>query len=136
MRSRFPPIDILKLMYLVKLLQLYEGFVSRHRDVLEGLEMGARQWRRLSTLQRDFEAQKVCYLPLSALALKPLHRLLSYDRILERLMKHHGPHHPTYNACLDARQQVAPLVRRLPNEMRISVCLNFLKIWLNPRWRL
>lgn len=89
--------------------------------MLEGLEMGARQWRRLSTLQRDFEAQKVCYLPLSALALKPLHRLLSYDRILERLMKHHGPHHHTYNACLDARQQVAPLVRRLPNEMRISV---------------
>lgn len=102
-------------------MQLYEEFVSRHRDVLEGLEMGARQWRRLSTLQRDFEAQKVCYLPLSALALKPLHRLLSYDRILERLMKHHGPHHSTYNACLDARQQVAPLVRRLPNEMRISV---------------
>ena len=33
---------------------------------------------------RDFEAQKVCYLPLTTLVIKPLHRILHYDMLLER----------------------------------------------------
>ena len=35
-------------------------------------------------LFKDFESQKVCYLPLTSLILKPLHRLLHYELLVER----------------------------------------------------
>ena len=35
-------------------------------------------------LFKDFESQKVCYLPLTSLILKPLHRLLHYELLIER----------------------------------------------------
>lgn len=34
-------------------------------------------------LYRDFEQQKICYIPIGGLVLKPLHRLLHYQLILE-----------------------------------------------------
>ncbi len=38
---------------------------------------------RFEQLCRDFEQQKVCYLPLTTLILKPLHRILHYELLLE-----------------------------------------------------
>ena len=38
----------------------------------------------LLQVYRDFEMQKVCYLPLTTLLLKPLHRVLHYQLLLER----------------------------------------------------
>ncbi len=39
---------------------------------------------RFQQLCREFEQQKVCYLPLTTLILKPLHRILHYELLLER----------------------------------------------------
>ncbi|KAF4519097.1 hypothetical protein B566_EDAN018352 [Ephemera danica] len=102
------------------LLPLYESYIAHHRVVLEALDLALRQSRRLMTLHRDFEAQKVCYLPLSALSLKPLHRLLHYDRLLDRLTNHYGPQHPDYADCMEAKQKLSTLVQRLPAELRAS----------------
>ena len=48
---------------------------------------------------RDFELQKVCYLPLNTFLLRPLHRLMHYKQVLERLCKHHPPSHPDFRDC-------------------------------------
>ena len=50
-------------------------------------------------LCRDFELQKVCYLPLNTFLLRPLHRLMHYKQVLERLCKHYPPSHTDFRDC-------------------------------------
>uniref|UniRef100_A0A452SVD0 FERM, ARHGEF and pleckstrin domain-containing protein 1 n=1 Tax=Ursus americanus TaxID=9643 RepID=A0A452SVD0_URSAM len=71
----------------------------KHSEALEALETGIRSSRRLETMCRDFELQKVCYLPLNTFLLRPLHRLMHYKQVLERLCKHHPPHHADFRDC-------------------------------------
>ncbi|XP_059961703.1 FERM, ARHGEF and pleckstrin domain-containing protein 2 [Mesoplodon densirostris] len=58
---------------------------QRLHEVLTELEAASRRLRRLEALRRDFELQKVCYLPLNAFLLKPLQRLRHYRLLLHRL---------------------------------------------------
>ncbi|XP_029080460.1 FERM, ARHGEF and pleckstrin domain-containing protein 2 isoform X6 [Monodon monoceros] len=58
---------------------------QRLHEVLTELEAASRRLRRLEALRRDFELQKVCYLPLNAFLLKPLQRLRHYRLLLRRL---------------------------------------------------
>lgn len=75
----------------------------KHSEALEALETGIRGSRRLENLCRDFELQKVCYLPLNTFLLRPLHRLVHYKRLLERLCKHHPPNHADFRDCRGER---------------------------------
>uniref|UniRef100_A0A670KHV6 FERM, ARHGEF and pleckstrin domain-containing protein 1 n=1 Tax=Podarcis muralis TaxID=64176 RepID=A0A670KHV6_PODMU len=59
--------------------------LRKHTEVLVELENGIKNSRKLETLCRDFELQKVCYLPLNTFLLRPLHRLMHYKQIMERL---------------------------------------------------
>uniref|UniRef100_A0A452SUV8 FERM, ARHGEF and pleckstrin domain-containing protein 1 n=1 Tax=Ursus americanus TaxID=9643 RepID=A0A452SUV8_URSAM len=76
----------------------------KHSEALEALETGIRSSRRLETMCRDFELQKVCYLPLNTFLLRPLHRLMHYKQVLERLCKHHPPHHADFRDCRGEKQ--------------------------------
>uniref|UniRef100_A0A670KHZ1 FERM, ARHGEF and pleckstrin domain-containing protein 1 n=1 Tax=Podarcis muralis TaxID=64176 RepID=A0A670KHZ1_PODMU len=67
--------------------------LRKHTEVLVELENGIKNSRKLETLCRDFELQKVCYLPLNTFLLRPLHRLMHYKQIMERLCKHYPPNH-------------------------------------------
>ena len=71
----------------------------KHSEALEALETGIRGSRRLEGLCRDFELQKVCYLPLNTFLLRPLHRLMHYKQVLERLCKHYPPSHADFRDC-------------------------------------
>lgn len=53
----------------------------------------------MEALCRDFEQQRVCYLPFNMFLLRPLHRLLHYKLILERLCKHYPPTHDDFRDC-------------------------------------
>ena len=75
----------------------------KHSEALEALETGIRSSRRLESLCRDFELQKVCYLPLNTFLLRPLHRLMHYKQVLERLCKHHPPSHADFRDCRGER---------------------------------
>ncbi|KAL0204336.1 hypothetical protein M9458_002354, partial [Cirrhinus mrigala] len=59
--------------------------LQKHSEALLELERTCRSSRKLDGLCRDFELQKVCYLPLNIFFLRPLHRLMHYKQILERL---------------------------------------------------
>ena len=58
---------------------------QRLHEVLTELEAASKRLRRLEALRRDFELQKICYLPLNAFLLKPLQRLRHYRLLLRRL---------------------------------------------------
>lgn len=64
------------------MLQLYERYIDEHLSVLEEIN-SLMVVPKFETLYRDFESQKICYLPLTTFILKPLQRLLHYLQILE-----------------------------------------------------
>ncbi|KAM6178671.1 FERM, ARHGEF and pleckstrin domain-containing protein 1 isoform 1-T1 [Rhynchocyon petersi] len=89
----------------------------KHNEVLEGLENGIKGSRRLENFCRDFELQKVCYLPLNTFLLRPLHRLMHYKQILERLCKHHPPSHTDFRDCRAALAEITEMVAQLHGTM-------------------
>lgn len=58
--------------------------MDSHREVIEHLHDLFENDDRFQHIYRDFEQQKICYIPIGMLALKPLHRLLHYQLVLER----------------------------------------------------
>ncbi|XP_030636646.1 FERM, ARHGEF and pleckstrin domain-containing protein 1 isoform X3 [Chanos chanos] len=90
--------------------KLLTPHLQRHSEALVELERACRASRRLEGLCRDFEQQKVCYLPLNIFFLRPLHRLLHYKQILERLCKHYPPTHDDFR---DSRAALADITEML-----------------------
>ncbi|KAJ4427655.1 hypothetical protein ANN_25303 [Periplaneta americana] len=95
-------------------LQLYEKYLTRHFVVLEKLDSAFRLNHKFEQLYRDFEMQKVCYLPLTAFILKPLQRLLHYENLLDRLIKHYGKDHQDYEDCVAAKNKLMETSRNVP----------------------
>uniref|UniRef100_A0A8C8ZLW6 FERM, ARHGEF and pleckstrin domain-containing protein 1 n=1 Tax=Prolemur simus TaxID=1328070 RepID=A0A8C8ZLW6_PROSS len=89
----------------------------QHSEALEALETGIKGSRRLESLCRDFELQKVCYLPLNTFLLRPLHRLMHYKQVLERLCKHHPPSHADFRDCRAALAEITEMVAQLHGTM-------------------
>ncbi|XP_022432608.1 FERM, ARHGEF and pleckstrin domain-containing protein 1 isoform X3 [Delphinapterus leucas] len=89
----------------------------KHSEALEALETGIRGSRRLESLCRDFELQKVCYLSLNTFLLRPLHRLMHYKQVLERLCKHHPPSHADFRDCRAALAEITEMVAQLHGTM-------------------
>ncbi|XP_045677126.1 FERM, ARHGEF and pleckstrin domain-containing protein 1 isoform X2 [Phyllostomus hastatus] len=89
----------------------------KHSEALEALETSIRSSRRLENLCRDFELQKVCYLPLNTFLLRPLHRLMHYKQVLERLCKHHPPSHTDFRDCRAALAEITEMVAQLHGTM-------------------
>ncbi|XP_051937603.1 FERM, ARHGEF and pleckstrin domain-containing protein 1-like isoform X2 [Hippocampus zosterae] len=89
--------------------------VNLHKqgDTLTELEKACRASRRLEGLCRDFELQKVCYVPLNVFILRPLHRLVHYKHILERLCKHYPATHVDFRDCRAALADVSEVVEQL-----------------------
>ncbi|XP_036396148.1 FERM, ARHGEF and pleckstrin domain-containing protein 1-like isoform X2 [Megalops cyprinoides] len=87
--------------------------LQKHSEVLLELEKACRASRKLEALCRDFELQKVCYLPLNIFFLRPLHRLMHYKQILERLCKHYPPTHVDFRDSRAALADVSEMVAQL-----------------------
>ncbi|KAM3931688.1 FERM, ARHGEF and pleckstrin domain-containing protein 2 isoform 2-T2 [Leptodactylus fuscus] len=73
--------------------------------------------QELDTLLQEFEQQRVCYLPLSCLLLKPLQRPLQYEKLLERLCRHYPPSHHDYNNCQRALGEASAVSSRLRHRL-------------------
>uniref|UniRef100_A0AAV2JXD9 FERM, ARHGEF and pleckstrin domain-containing protein 1 n=1 Tax=Knipowitschia caucasica TaxID=637954 RepID=A0AAV2JXD9_KNICA len=91
--------------------------LQHQSDILVELEKACRLSRRLETLCRDFELQKVCYIPLNVFILRPLHRLLHYKQILERLCKHYTATHVDFRDCRAALADVSEVVDQLQTSL-------------------
>lgn len=91
--------------------------LHKQSEALVELEKACRASRRLESLCRDFELQKVCYIPFNVFILRPLHRLMHYKQILERLCKHYPPTHVDFRDCRAALADVSEVVEQLQGSM-------------------
>ncbi|XP_056285140.1 FERM, ARHGEF and pleckstrin domain-containing protein 1 isoform X3 [Pseudoliparis swirei] len=91
--------------------------LHKQSEVLLELEKACRASRRLEALCRDFELQKVCYVPLNVFILRPLHRLSHYKQILERLCKHYPATHRDFRDCRAALADVSEMVEQLQGSL-------------------
>ena len=79
--------------------QGFTSYLQKHDEVLTELEKATKKLKKLETVYKEFELQKVCYLPLNTFLLKPIQRLMHYKLILERLCKHYSPTHRDHDDC-------------------------------------
>ncbi|KAG8225190.1 hypothetical protein J437_LFUL001317 [Ladona fulva] len=105
---------------MTSLLPLYHDYLGKHLQVLEQLDLAFRKNRKFEQLYRDFEQQKICYLPITSFTLKPLQRLLHYQNLLNRLIKHYGKDHTDYSDCCAAQEKLSEVVGDVPEILRTS----------------
>lgn len=98
----------------------YTGYIDTHPLVLERLEATLHKNAKFEQVYRDFEMQKVCYLPLTTLLLKPLHRVLHYQLLLERLLNHYGGGHHDYTDTNMALSKVRSIIKKLSTKLKES----------------
>nr|XP_051685336.1 FERM, ARHGEF and pleckstrin domain-containing protein 2 isoform X2 [Oryctolagus cuniculus] len=98
-------------------LKEFTSCFQRHDEVLAALEQATRRCRRLEAVCREFELQKVCYLPLSAFLLKPSQRLVHLRLLLRRLCSHYPPGHHDYADCRDALQAISEVTAALQHSL-------------------
>ncbi|XP_037530286.1 FERM, ARHGEF and pleckstrin domain-containing protein 2 [Nematolebias whitei] len=98
-------------------LKEFTSYLQKHDEVLTELEKASKRLKKLETVYKEFELQKVCYLPLNTFLLKPIQRLMHYKLILERLCKHYSPAHRDYNDCKEALQEVAEMATQLQSSL-------------------
>ncbi|CAJ1086766.1 FERM%2C ARHGEF and pleckstrin domain-containing protein 1-like isoform X1 [Xyrichtys novacula] len=91
--------------------------LQKHSECLVELERACRSARKVEAVCRDFEQQRVCYLPFNIFLLRPLHRLLHYKLILERLCKHYPPTHDDFRDCRAALADISEMVLQLQGSM-------------------
>lgn len=98
-------------------LKEFTSYLQKHDEVLTELEKATKRLKKLETVYKEFELQKVCYLPLNTFLLKPIQRLMHYKLILERLCKHYSPEHPDYQDCKEALKEVAEIATQLQSSL-------------------
>lgn len=91
--------EVLFMMFHCCIPQEFTGYLQKHDEVLTELEKATKRVKKLETVYKEFELQKVCYLPLNTFLLKPIQRLMHYKLILERLCNHYTPQHTDYEDC-------------------------------------
>lgn len=111
--------DIL-LTHLPPLLPVYEEYLDSHLVMLERLDVAFKQNNNFEQLYRDFEVKKVCYLPITTLVLKPLHRLLQYQFLLQKLLSCYGTNHPDTVDCRTACESISELMQPVHETLRHS----------------
>lgn len=110
----------------VQHLKVYNNYLEKLEEILNQVENLVRKNKSFETFYREFEIQKVCYLPFNTFLLKPLQRLLHYQLILDRLVKYYPETHPDYKDCKAALAEVGELTSNLINDLKQIG--NFLKL--------
>nr|KAG5686204.1 hypothetical protein BaRGS_008706 [Batillaria attramentaria] len=89
--------------------ELYRNYFNSQEDIVLALDQRVRGNKSFEELYKEFESQKVCYLPLNTFFLKPGQRLLHYRLIVERLVKHYPLNHPDAADCAAALKKLKDL---------------------------
>ncbi|XP_010604959.1 FERM, ARHGEF and pleckstrin domain-containing protein 2 isoform X3 [Fukomys damarensis] len=95
----------------------FTSYFQRHDEVLTELEKATKRYTKLEAVYKEFELQKVCYLPLNTFLLKPIQRLVHYRLLLSRLCRHYTPGHHDYADCCDALKTITEVTATLQNSL-------------------
>ncbi|KAM5228659.1 FERM, ARHGEF and pleckstrin domain-containing protein 2 [Ctenodactylus gundi] len=98
-------------------LKEFTSYFQRHDEVLTELEKATKHCKKLEAVYKEFELQKVCYLPLNTFLLKPIQRLVHYRLLLNRLCGHYTPAHHDYADCCDALEAITEVTATLQHSL-------------------
>ncbi|GAB0193340.1 FERM, ARHGEF and pleckstrin domain-containing protein 2 [Grus japonensis] len=98
-------------------LKEFTSYLQKHDEVLTELEKATKRLKKLEAVYKEFELQKVCYLPLNTFLLKPIQRLMHYKLILGRLCKHYTAEHRDFADCRNALKEVTEMTSRLQHSL-------------------
>ncbi|XP_052869832.1 FERM, ARHGEF and pleckstrin domain-containing protein 2 isoform X1 [Anopheles cruzii] len=101
-------------------LPIYDEYVESHREILERLNDLYDNDDKFQQTYREFEQQKVCYLPICYFILKPLHRLLHYELLLELLLVHYGEDHFDRTDCHGTLMMLTRTTEVIRRELAVS----------------
>lgn len=99
-------------------LEHYMNYLEKQDDILMELDKAVKTDKEFECLYKDFEGQKVCYLPLNTFLLKPGQRLLHYKLLLERITKHYSTSHPDYAECSATLLKLGGLTNTFKNQRK------------------
>ncbi|EEB10924.1 FERM, RhoGEF and pleckstrin domain-containing protein, putative [Pediculus humanus corporis] len=102
------------------ILPLYVKYLDKHLLILERLDAAFRKNKKFEILYRDFELQRVCYLPLSSFIMKPLQKLIHYNSLLQRMIMHYGPDYSDYKDFSIAQKKLQPVLENISTVLRVS----------------
>lgn len=71
------------LLNLNKILKNYRIYLAKYEDIINELDMTCKKNKKFEQLYKEFESQKICYLPFSLFLLKPIQRLIHYKILIE-----------------------------------------------------
>nr|XP_044607435.1 FERM, ARHGEF and pleckstrin domain-containing protein 2 isoform X5 [Equus asinus] len=98
-------------------LKEFTSYFQRHDEVLTELEKATKRSKKLEMVYKEFELQKVCYLPLNTFLLKPIQRLVHYRLLLSRLCGHYAPRHRDHADCRDALKAITEVTSTLQHSL-------------------
>ncbi|KFP44426.1 FERM, RhoGEF and pleckstrin domain-containing protein 2, partial [Chlamydotis macqueenii] len=101
----------------MRTLKEFTSYLQKHDEVLTELEKATKRLKKLEMVYKDFELQKVCYLPLNTFLLKPIQRLMHYKLILGRLCKHYTAEHRDFADCRNALKEVTEMTSQLQHSL-------------------
>ncbi|KAJ7421347.1 FERM, RhoGEF and pleckstrin domain-containing protein 2 isoform X5 [Willisornis vidua] len=101
----------------MRLLKEFTSYLQKHDEVLTELEKATKRLKKLEMVYKEFELQKVCYLPLNTFLLKPIQRLMHYKLILGRLCKHYTAEHRDFADCRNALKEVTEMTSQLQHSL-------------------
>ncbi|XP_075245670.1 FERM, ARHGEF and pleckstrin domain-containing protein 1-like isoform X2 [Convolutriloba macropyga] len=89
----------------------YESFLSRQVEIMSELESNIEKSSKFEECFKEFEQQKMCYLPFTAFLLKPSQRLLHYEFMLKKLLQFYPQEHRDFADCKAAMECLSPLIQ-------------------------
>ncbi|XP_040534973.1 FERM, ARHGEF and pleckstrin domain-containing protein 2 isoform X6 [Gallus gallus] len=101
----------------MRTLKEFTSYLQKHDEVLTELEKATKRLKKLEMVYKEFELQKVCYLPLNTFLLKPIQRLMHYKLILGRLCKHYTSEHRDFADCRNALKEVTEMTSQLQHSL-------------------
>uniref|UniRef100_A0A8C5X103 FERM, ARH/RhoGEF and pleckstrin domain protein 2 n=6 Tax=Neoaves TaxID=3078114 RepID=A0A8C5X103_9PASS len=101
----------------MRALKEFTSYLQKHDEVLTELEKATKRLKKLEMVYKEFELQKVCYLPLNTFLLKPIQRLMHYKLILGRLCKHYTAEHRDFADCRNALREVTEMTSQLQHSL-------------------
>jgi FERM, RhoGEF and pleckstrin domain protein 2 len=105
------------LLNISRILKCYTYFIDKLDDILTELESNNRKNKRFESLFKDFESQKICYLPFSMFLLKPIQRIIHYKTLLQRLLIYYGVKHCDYEDTHKTFNKIETLISLINNKL-------------------
>ncbi len=100
--------------------QIYEEYIEAHHDILQHLNEMFNGDERFQQIYKEFEMEKTCYLPISYFILKPVHRLLHYQLLLERLLESYTDDHFDKTDCQGALMMLSRTNELIKDQIECS----------------